>query len=376
MRRLKCDEVRPSCGRCSTAAHSQCSFLADKVVLPFARRSLMPQPPLPSGLALDDRYGSLHLHLLFHLEHDLCHHSISLHPGLKDAMSLFTRVAFATPYLMDELLAYAAAHKSILDPEKSGMFMSESTKLQTRALALYNRASPKVSQGTGLPMFIFSSLLSHHIIFTVSSSAHGGLDAVIDGLTRSIVIHRGLAAIATESWPLFSVDLQQQFIRNCRRDHMPIPSSPDSGKECDALLTRLDAADITPTSRTTLCRAVETLQDRFDTLHTNDPHAMWAAVQDWLMGVPAHYIELLNQKQPEAVVVLAHFAVLLDRVAEHWFVGDLGIRLMRLIDNHLGSSWEGWLEWPNQEFPRELVNLQSINKGHHTSYGDGEVRLL
>ncbi|KAF7546306.1 hypothetical protein G7Z17_g8531 [Cylindrodendrum hubeiense] len=346
LRRSKCDEARPSCGRCSQA-NRQCSFLTEHPTLP-ASPLLSDAPVGHQSSSPEERYSSLHLSLLYHFEHGLYDDTKSLHPGLKDMLGVFMGAAFATPYLMDELLAYSAAHKSTLDQGTCQLYLSEATRLQTRALTLYNSAKPEVSEETCLPMFIFSSLLSHHAIFNVGSSVHNDFGAVIDGLTHSIIIHRGLIAIAKASWPMFSDQAQQQFIRSCQRDHRPIPSYSDSRGECEALLGRLDACDMKPASIDTLRGAVEILQDRFDTLSTDNSHAMWAAVQDWLVAVPAGYVELLEQRRPEALVVLAHFAVLLHRVAEHWFVGDIGVRLIRLINSHVGPVWQDWLEWPNR----------------------------
>ncbi|RDW63766.1 hypothetical protein BP6252_11311 [Coleophoma cylindrospora] len=308
----------------------------------------------PSDPSLEERYGSLHIRLLYHFEHDFYHHTKSLHPGLKDMLALFMNVGFATPYLMDELLAYSAAHKSILGQQTSQLYLSEATRLQTRALTLYNSASPQISKDTCLPMFLFSSLLSQHVIYNVSSNVHNGLGPILDGLTNSTIIHRGLVAIAKASWPMFSEQVQQQLIRSCQRDYMPIPSSADSRGECEVLLSRLNATDMKPESIAVLRSAVENLQDRFDAICTDSSHAMWAAVQDWLVAIPAGYLELLNQRRPEALVVLSHFAVLLYRVAEQWFVGDLGIRLIRLINSHLGPAWEDWLEWPNRATMEQL----------------------
>jgi hypothetical protein len=349
-RRSKCDETRPSCGRCSQAGH-QCSFLTERPALPSALplpTSHLSSPSPSSDPSLDKHYGSLHLRLLYHFEHDLYYNTKSLHHGLRDLLGLFIEVAFVTPYLMDELLAYSAAHKSTVDRDRRQFYLSEATRLQTQALALYNGTGPEVSKDTCLPMFLFSSLLSHHVIFGMSSAVHNGLGPVIDELTCSIAIHRGLITIAKKSWPMFSKQDQERFTRSCERDYMPIPSGPESKGECDALLRRLDACDTGPESIAMLRSAVETLQGGFDTLSTNNSHAMWAAVQDWLVAVPTGYIKLLNQRRPEALVVLAYFAVLLHQVAAHWFVGDLGISLLNLVNDYLGPAWEDWLEWPSR----------------------------
>ncbi|KAH8893090.1 hypothetical protein GQ53DRAFT_793773 [Thozetella sp. PMI_491] len=369
-RRVKCDERRPGCERCSQAGRT-CSFLAQAPVLPSPPPSVTGgsgggTPPAPHSVAraphknsrpprpderFSERYSLLHLQLLHHVEHGLYEDTKALHHDLDKMLRMFVELAFVTPYLMDQLLAYAAAHKStVVDGDSArDQYLGEATRLQTRALSEYNSAAREIREDSCLPMFIFSSLLSHHVLFSVSLGAHCDLGTVLDGLTQSIAIHRGLSAIAREAWPMFSQSVQNQMMRSCHRDHLPLSrASINSRGECDTLLGRLQAADLGPASLTTLCEAVSVLQERFDAVSDEDTHSSWAACQDWLIAIPEGYVRSLEQRRPEALVILAHFAVLVHRASEHWFVRDLGRRLVHLVNDHLGQFYVDWLEWPNR----------------------------
>ncbi len=143
-RRLKCDESRPSCTRC-LQGKKQCSFLADAPALPSPVLSTPDSPgsttnttlsatnttlsalgPLtsyassaahssPSAVdpSLDERYGSLHLRLLYHFDHELTELMKPHHPGMDFLTRLFLDEAFHTPYLMEagtSLLGRAQEH--------------------------------------------------------------------------------------------------------------------------------------------------------------------------------------------------------------------------------------------------------------------------
>lgn len=301
-----------------------------------------------SGHSFNENYSLFHLRLLHHFEHELGAYMESCTPGVHSMLPVFIGQALTTPYLMDELLAYSAAHKSLVDKESRLLYVTEATRLQTRALSLYNSARPEVSDETCLPMFLFSSLLGHHILFDVLNDSYDDLGAVLDGLTRSIGIHRGLSAIARSSWPRFSEELQRKFLSTCVRDGDI--DRPTSQNECENLLKRLDKSDLSPSSITVHREAAELLQRLFDGQgHTfAQKTGNVAAIQDWLIGVSADYIQSLNQRRPEALVILAHYGVLLHRGAENWYVGDMGQRIIRLINHHLGPVWADWLEWPGQ----------------------------
>jgi hypothetical protein len=55
---------------------------------------------------------------------------------------------------------------------------------------------------------------------------------------------------------------------------------------------------------------------------------------------------MLSQKKPEALVVLAYFAVQLHRCTGFWIVGGAGRFLLGAVGRYLGEEWGGWLEWP------------------------------
>ncbi|KAH8649294.1 hypothetical protein BX600DRAFT_474880 [Xylariales sp. PMI_506] len=262
-------------------------------------------------------------------------------------INVYLEVAFETPYLLYEVLAYSAAHLSTLRQEQHRFYVDEATRLQTRALELYNGVDRKVSEETCIPMFCFSSVLSQHTFFDIYSHPTTDLDKLVDDVISSMRIHLGLRAMLKSSWLMFPKKLQSQFITGCERNSGL--SAANTGRECDSLLKRIEAADLSTSSITTLCEAVEILQKRFDEIDMGGYHAPWTAGQDWLALVPSEYINLLGKRLPEALVILAHFAIILHRSAEHWFVGDVGKRLILLISDRLGPSYSEWLEWPNME---------------------------
>ncbi|UNI17098.1 hypothetical protein JDV02_003474 [Purpureocillium takamizusanense] len=377
-RRIKCDEARPLCRKCAHAS-LECSFLLDDVakradtqthITPTSEKncdevqaacakgqhtalsslSVSTRPvnsqPLATLDMLDERFSALHIRLWRHFEHDFYQHQKELYPGLDELVALFLDTSLTTPYLLDGLLAYAAVHKSTVYEFHQSSYLLEAKRLQTRALALYNSERPVLSDETCLPMFLFSSLLSHHTMFEVRLEGQEDLRLAVDAITQSIPIQRGLHAIARAAWPMFTEQTQQTFIRSCQRETALVEGAPRPTEECDALLAHLERASFGPLYKHMCCSAVTDLQKRFNALSMGDTHSSWAAIQDWLVAVPAGYVELLKSFQPEALVILAYFAVLLHYGAEHWFIGDLGVRLISLISENLGPHWREWLEWP------------------------------
>ncbi|KAI3572650.1 hypothetical protein IWW34DRAFT_708134 [Fusarium oxysporum f. sp. albedinis] len=137
-RKVKCDERKPACDRCVTAGR-QCSYLGDAPDIPTPASSLsVPsrdathRPTTPQ--LTPKRLSLAHLELLDHMRNSMTTSGPIFHYAIERGYKLALRV----PYLMDQLLALAAAHKSTValengDERLERFFRMEATKLQTRA---------------------------------------------------------------------------------------------------------------------------------------------------------------------------------------------------------------------------------------------------
>ncbi|KAJ4984449.1 C6 finger domain-containing protein [Stagonosporopsis vannaccii] len=281
-------------------------------------------------------------------------------PELKSVLGLALQEAFTTPYLMDELLAFSAAHKSTLDNESRSRrsFSEVAARLQNRALASFNESPVEVADANCLAMFMFSTVLGHHVVFDIFSS-YGSLNAVLDGLVGCLNIHRGIRVIASKAWPQIQAQLKACLPSEDQNFLQTTDSLPNSSHDaCNNLLGRLSSSEMSQTAIDVCCEAIRILQYILDRqpLVNSSSAQRYTAVQDWLVRVSSGYIDLLNQRRPEALVVLAHYAVILHRARDYWTVGNAGAILLRFIKCHLGAYWQDWLAWPSQ-----IIDCQDDN---------------
>lgn len=66
----------------------------------------------------------------------------------------------------------------------------------------------------------------------------------------------------------------------------------------------------------------------------------------WTFQVSAGFLELLEAREPFALVVLAHYAVILHHLRDCWWMGDWGTRILSQIGNSLDSEWRAFIGWP------------------------------
>ena len=70
------------------------------------------------------------------------------------------------------------------------------------------------------------------------------------------------------------------------------------------------------------------------------------SVHWWIETVPQEFLELLGQYEPIALILLAHFAVLLKRGEGCWYMRGGGERILVTVRDSLDDMWIDWIQWP------------------------------
>ena len=78
----------------------------------------------------------------------------------------------------------------------------------------------------------------------------------------------------------------------------------------------------------------------------------------WPIAIPQAYLMYLGERNPEAIVIMAHYAALLHRADDQWYMKGWTEHLVKEIDSALGAEWSGWLAWP-KEVTGVSVSLQN-----------------
>jgi hypothetical protein len=76
----------------------------------------------------------------------------------------------------------------------------------------------------------------------------------------------------------------------------------------------------------------------------------------WVELIPQLYLELLGDLKPQALILLAHYCILLRKGGDrYWYMEGAAERLLSSLQNILDEEWKPWIAWPLQ-----MVN----NPGH------------
>jgi hypothetical protein len=147
-------------------------------------------------------------------------------------------------------------------------------------------------------------------------------------------------------------------------DLYKLPGRLGLGPGCAKLLGLVEGANLGNDLTKTYKQAIESLQTclnviegtagtpsgsespRQDTVHQHN--AAINGVTTWPLLLDIEFGDLLEQGRPEALVILAHYGMLLHRFRGSWLFGDSAGFVVDGVTRFLGRGhgWEDWLEWP------------------------------
>ncbi|CAK7232751.1 hypothetical protein SEUCBS140593_008370 [Sporothrix eucalyptigena] len=397
-RHMKCDESRPKCANCTTV-HRQCQYADSQVSsrVPYAasatpihaantspayttspftetsgtarsaedgftpalspvsglsRSHTTPQTSAPQTPRAatgahdagdqDEPVNVMHAELAFHFS--MATTSPELDAKLVEMGNrVVVREAIKSPFLLYECLAVSARHLSILHPGRYEFFLRQSVQLQTKAIAMFN-ATESVDESNCVASVLFSSILNRHALIDVLANRDGDFFSFVDRFVQSVLLQKGIRVVSKEAWP----QLLESDLRPIMKWATPDRDIATVGHHCDELrrLISLTPA-LEPVDKEACRRATHFLQLAFDSV-TNPPPGKSAhqIVYIWGIFLPDEFCALLKSHRPEAIAVMAWYAVLLHQSRDNWQVGDAGVFMLNSIRDFLGPEWAHWLEWP------------------------------
>ncbi|RSM02308.1 hypothetical protein CDV31_010957 [Fusarium ambrosium] len=274
--------------------------------------------------------------------------------GISQPWGFIFRWASSTPYFMDELLAFSAMHLSSLqdNPTLKTAYLLQATELQTRSLTGFHAVIADIRDDNCTALFCFSLMIGIHTLYNAACKK-GHFSEHIDGFVQFLEVYRGVPTIAfqkrdiiitSEMSPI--VDMMGIFITSQHQpETRPEPQTPHSVVDCNQLKELITSSRerLGPGSYNTCLEAVQSLGQLCDrSMRLGRPNSTYVFL-NWAHDIPSGYPDLLRERGPEALIILAHWAWLLHQESDFWAYGSAGRDLIVAIAEHLGSYWAKWL---------------------------------
>ena len=65
----------------------------------------------------------------------------------------------------------------------------------------------------------------------------------------------------------------------------------------------------------------------------------------WISRIPSRFMDMLKERQPLALVILAHFIVILHSLRRQWWIGEWSTRVLEDIVRALQGEWKESITW-------------------------------
>ena len=268
----------------------------------------------------------------------------------RDSVQLTWRVAVAKEaiphnFLMHALLGFASTHLAQLCPVQRNAYGAEAVKHRNLALRSCIPDLRNITPTNCHALFAFSSLIAIST-FVFPNSMNESPVVPIENILSFFILIRGVNTVLQGGLDWIRSGSLEPLIQdgrlNWRHDFPLLPAA------FHAPFESLRALNANASAGTTIRKMyAEVIQDLENSYAAHHPIASdRSLVFIWCAIVPEEYVSRVRKRQPIALVILAHFAVLLHSVSAQWWAGDRGRRLTEAIHAELDDKWKPAVRWP------------------------------
>lgn len=259
------------------------------------------------------------------------------------ATNFLNRLALQFPWLLHVMLAISARHLAVLKPNYADLYLAEAFQLQNQAITLFNSERLHIDETNCSAALLFSSILGRHMLVDTLAGLESDGTVRLDDYCHYVQVHRGLRTIASDAWRLlpgleiwpflvFSGIQRPRNGRGSQLDHLRAWVRESPGLDAEALEACLEAVDLLQVG----------LDDFLDD-NTHAPKHQMAFI--WSVCNKTRFYDLVMQRSPHGLVILAHYAALLHQAKDVWQIRDAGYRFLHTICSVLGPGYQDQLRW-------------------------------
>ncbi|KAL1953934.1 hypothetical protein VTO42DRAFT_2012 [Malbranchea cinnamomea] len=258
------------------------------------------------------------------------------------------REAGLHPFLMHGLLALSALHMARSTPgELAETYLTVAVAHQNQALVLFRPLLDQINADNAKAVFALSSIAA---VFaygfpqpsTVVATSRDTL-LPVDGFVR-------VMQLARETQDVLNAAVD--WIRNGEFGYLlhlgdytrGLP--PDAAQAIEQLRQRNAAYGKVDERHETevYVHTIDQVEIMLERLHGGCARPSLAFL--WSIKVPRKYVALLKNFQPMALVILAHFCVVLHLLRGHWWLQGWGSIMLNSIWKNLDPGWREGIHWP------------------------------
>ncbi|OTA97503.1 hypothetical protein M434DRAFT_384544 [Hypoxylon sp. CO27-5] len=360
MRKVKCDEVKPTCGSC-TRFSLPCyfPFLPPEPTREHDNPFFRPKRGRPHSRALnvDD------LELIHHFTRD---DALSLGNGeiWRDEV---IRLGFEHNYILHLVLALSALHLATLRPSQSTKYEELADSHSALGLRLVTDLLPDLNRDNCHALYFATSLVC--FVTLGKRSTRGHLLIMADGWEVAWWnMFRGVRYVIETVGIENVLDAVKPLPVNVEEQHNEPPASravnwEEPVSKIADLISQSSHPDMEPYQKALtdlsrcFCETYGTTESP-----TGSLNGRFEVVIGWLYRMEDDFAARLKERQPISLIILAHFAVLFHSLEYVWCLKGWASHILASIRDTLDSDYVFWLDWPAEAVENaEKIRQQIID---------------
>jgi hypothetical protein len=268
-------------------------------------------------------------------------------------------IALEFPFLLHGILALSALHLSRLDAILRADHLRQAERHFDVALEQFRVSVSDINERNYQAVLFMAAILFPYSC-ALPLDIQKGPEHMLDHIIQNIALIRRVRPMVTQ---FYSNMLESEIgrlvphdVRNFDLDEIPV--------ETELVRLRMfreaTRAIYPPDISHAYGEAVDILEKIFARAAKSTDPASDSLIKLWAHLVSPRFMELLTERQPGALIILAHYAVLFWRSQHYWFFEGIAEQILHIADTLVPSEWKAWLDWPKEQIDTRRKDLAAI----------------
>ncbi|KAJ9603474.1 hypothetical protein H2200_012252 [Cladophialophora chaetospira] len=266
------------------------------------------------------------------------------------------KLGFKHDFLLRGILAVSAFHLAYLYPDRKAEYELIGTRHQSLGLTSFQETLAHVDETNCHALFAFSCLL---IVLAFASSAKEKPEDFTRDVLHWFYLLRGANIVLNMHHDTIRCSFLKPLLDEmAHMENTAAYNIPDTD-QITKLYRVCSSAEHDKETGQAIDLAIHSLLSTFiqaSLLKTRGDGTVLATFV-WPINLPPRFLDLLSEKQPEAMIILAHYCVLIHWGAtakdDTWFISGWAEYMLETIRDSIPDVWHEQLEWPALSLTRE-----------------------
>jgi hypothetical protein len=286
------------------------------------------------------------------------------------------QLALEHPFLLSGIIAISALHLGTLLPQRKHELQNLAIEQESAALPLFRASIKSPNTQTLDATFTFAGTLVYYVMALpegLRTEDRCRIPSREDKYPHWFQTIRGLMALCKSHYhqlskglfaPLLANDVVRSLDPDSENPHdkqlaqlddmlssppaILLPHSTNPSSVCSLPISHLLSHD---TQNVETCKeALAHLRSIMMLVHSANPKLQGdVSLRVWPGSISQEFMEMIYERDPKALIILAHYCILLKQNDHIWYVKGLGAGLLANIWLALPEEWQPWIKWPMEQ---------------------------